>query len=351
MNDRSKTTEEILLNYFWNELPEDIRNDVKGWLISDVHSGEKEEALEKIWNSYDVAPTTQTYAALDKITKKLGFPEQAAAPKRRLGGPRRKWFATAAVLVPLVVMAGVALWLRSAVDTDPVAVVPQDSTVYAKNMNKPQLATVIVMKEEVAGGERRRLTLPDSSAVWVNSGSSIAYGTRGEERVVQLEGEAYFDVTSNPEKPFVVAVGDISIRVLGTRFNVKGYGRDEQTVITLDEGSIEVLTRNGVVVMRPGESVSYNRAEAEVQMSAAEPDEDWRTEMLSFEYAPLSEIFATLERFYDVTFTVSRPIDDSELYTVSFTGKETIEQVLQVMSYMAGGFRYDIPHTNSITIY
>ncbi|MFT3825381.1 MAG: FecR domain-containing protein [Chitinophagaceae bacterium] len=96
-------------------------------------------------------------------------------------------------------------------------------------------------------GSKTRTILPDGSTVWLNAGSHIYYdrGFAGRYREVTLQGEAYFDVIKQPEKPFIVHAGDLNITVLGTAFNVKSYPEDKNTETTLLRGLVQITRKNG----------------------------------------------------------------------------------------------------------
>ena len=89
-----------------------------------------------------------------------------------------------------------------------------------------------------------RYELPDNSTVWLNSGSTLIYPTRFDRKTrrVQLDGEAYFEVQANPEKPFYVGASDgLSVKVYGTKFNVEAYSDDDIITTTLENGHVDVL--------------------------------------------------------------------------------------------------------------
>ncbi|NJK98273.1 MAG: hypothetical protein HC905_28190, partial [Bacteroidales bacterium] len=99
-----------------------------------------------------------------------------------------------------------------------------------------------IIETKCPEGSRSTITLADGTKVELNSGSSISYPSRftGKQRQVELSGEAFFDVTADKKKPFVVKAGGISIRVLGTHFNVKAYENEKQVFTTLLKGSVRI---------------------------------------------------------------------------------------------------------------
>ncbi|TRZ79130.1 MAG: hypothetical protein D4R94_00100, partial [Chitinophagaceae bacterium] len=114
-------------------------------------------------------------------------------------------------------------------------------------------------------GSRSKIVLPDGSQVWVNSGSKLSYASNfdGKIREVYLNGEAYFEVTKNPQKPFIVHTSGIDIKVLGTEFNVKAFDLEPTIEATLIRGSIEVLKKDdanaGSVLLKPHEKLVYQK--------------------------------------------------------------------------------------------
>ncbi len=107
-------------------------------------------------------------------------------------------------------------------------------------------------------GSKSKVELPDGSVVWLNAGSTLTYDKDfgKENRAVTLIGEGFFDVTKNKEKPFIISTESISIKVLGTVFNVKAYKEDKQTETSLIHGSIEVTIKN-----RPNDKIILSPSE------------------------------------------------------------------------------------------
>ena len=117
-------------------------------------------------------------------------------------------------------------------------------------------------------GTKTKIILPDGSQVWLNSDSKLSYGERFNDtiREVSLEGEAYFDVIKDKNRPFIVMTNALNIRVLGTAFNIKSYAQDATIETTLIRGMIEVRKNNEPatkkIVLTPNEKLIYNKTEA-----------------------------------------------------------------------------------------
>ena len=171
-----------------------------------------------------------------------------------------------------------------------------------------------------AGGEFSVL-LSDGSSVHSNSCSSLTYPVpfMGDVREVKLSGEAYFDVTKS-DRPFIVKMEDIDVRVLGTSFNLSGYTTDQNVSVTLVSGKVAIrdhqLQRDFNVT--PGMRFEYNRESQQVKMWEVDPELyiSWMKGKFRFEDMRLEDIMVTLNRWYDCTITYS----DNTLRDLRFTG-------------------------------
>jgi transmembrane sensor len=172
-------------------------------------------------------------------------------------------------------------------------------------------------------GEMRSLQLPDGSQVELASGTSIRFArlTMGTERLVRLEGEAFFDVVSGP-RPFVVETFNARVVVYGTRFNVRAWPDDleAETVVALESGAVEVspLASDAPVRLAPGEMTSVGPdtvLSRRLLPSAVERATAWRTGGIAFVDRPLRSAFDALERRYDVRIDLA----DGELARLRLT--------------------------------
>jgi ferric-dicitrate binding protein FerR (iron transport regulator) len=151
-------------------------------------------------------------------------------------------------------------------------------------------------------GGQYQLTLADGTVVWLNAASSITFPAAfsGKERSVTLSGEAYFEIAANASQPFIVKVGNMQVKVLGTHFNVMAYG-DEQTMnTTLLEGAVKVAGATGEVLLQPGQQVKMDHAGA-LRVVAANLDEviAWKNGIFSFNNAGIEEVMRQIARWYD----------------------------------------------------
>lgn len=160
---------------------------------------------------------------------------------------------------------------------------------------------------KVGRGEEYQLALADGTQVWLNSESVLRYPVSfsGNKREVELKGEAYFEVTHNPQKPFLVNTHEMNIQVLGTSFNISAYADDETVHATLVEGKVRVHNKMGDVteeVLQPNQQFVYNKNDNQVEVNQVNAGfyAAWKDGAFSFDDEPLTSIMRKLERWYDI---------------------------------------------------
>lgn len=164
--------------------------------------------------------------------------------------------------------------------------------------------------------------MPDGTCIKLGANTSISYTSEYgvKKRAVILDGEGFFDVAKDEQKPFVVISGDQCISVLGTKFNVRSYPSDTVFITTLLEGSVKFVASNfeSGKVLRPGEQLKYNRSNTQVEISVVDTDEvvSWLNNYYTFQPQSLKEILARMSHVYDVTFECL----DTTIVNKSFRG-------------------------------
>ncbi|MBK5720356.1 DUF4974 domain-containing protein [Dysgonomonas sp. Marseille-P4677] len=196
--------------------------------------------------------------------------------------------------------------------------------------------------------------LPDGTKVHLNSGSTLSFSDDYylDERIVTLNGEAFFEVTKSEGKPFIVKTENISIKVLGTKFNVKSYDNDPNSYTTLIEGKIELLDNNKEHRVLPGEQVVFDKRThlLDVKEVNVEPIVAWADNIFYFDNTPLDEIMRQLSRWYDLKI---KYLDDNpDIRNVTYSGKIKMythpEDVLRKFE-KAGELKFEL-RKNTITI-
>jgi len=144
--------------------------------------------------------------------------------------------------------------------------------------------------------------LPDGTRVWLNAASSLHYPTSMSQarRVVELTGEAYFEVAHNKAKPFVVVTASQDIEVLGTHFNVNSYQDEINTVTTLIEGSVKVSTEKQQMLLKPGQQSIGTDNRLKVLTADMEQALAWKNGQIRFSNATLEEILKQAARWYNI---------------------------------------------------
>ena len=158
-------------------------------------------------------------------------------------------------------------------------------------------------------GQKTLVVLPDSSYVWLNSGSSLKYNGNFnvKERKVVLEGEAFFDVKKDELIKFRVQTGILSVHVYGTAFNVKNYENDIVQEITVSEGKIGIITKTKELkLLMPGQQAVLNKRTKKLSYSLVDPDivSSWKNNELKFDNTPFNEVVKYLERWYGVSINI-----------------------------------------------
>ena len=176
-------------------------------------------------------------------------------------------------------------------------------------------------------GRQFELLLPDGSKVWLNAASSVKYPVvfSSNERRVEITGEAYFEITKNKVKPFIVDVnGKATVEVLGTHFNVNAYEDEDHIKTTLLEGSVSVQSAIGPgsagsksAILKPGEQASLSQTShtsqpIPVQTVDVQQVTAWKNGLFDFQDVPLQQVMRQLARWYDVEVAYENGIPEIE---------------------------------------
>mgnify|MGYP001159206116 CR=1 FL=1 len=187
-------------------------------------------------------------------------------------------------------------------------------------------------------GRQFSLVLPDSTKVWLNAATSITYPTvfTGKERVVAIEGEAYFEVTKKASQPFKVKVnGHSMVEVLGTRFNINAYSNEPGIKTTLLQGSVRITHFNYRQTLVPGEQLqmapdgnTHLLKQVNLRQVTA-----WKNGVFDFNRASLQEVMRQLERWYDIEVTYAGTVPDIQIQG-SMERSLHLSQILKILGKM-----------------
>lgn len=205
---------------------------------------------------------------------------------------------------------------------------------YTRTSNGSQPAVSGYNTIETPKGGQYQVVLPDGSKVWLNAYSSLRLPlnfANGKERRVELKGEAYFEVSHQPERPFIVMSGQQLVQVLGTHFNVKAYA-DERTIKTsLLEGKVRVTAGTHHVTLVPGQQArlvddAITVANVDTQEAVA-----WKDGYFRFDDERLEDIMHSVARWYDVDVVFENDALKEETFAAVTTRFATISMLLKVM--------------------
>lgn len=183
-------------------------------------------------------------------------------------------------------------------------------------------------------GEKRFLILPDGTKITLNSCSSISYPDRfeGKERRVILDGEAFFEVAKNDEKPFIINTNKFDVKVLGTEFNVKAYNSDVKQSVNVHSGKVQVDLQEATLRLTSDEQVDINTVTKDyTKFKGKKAIASWRVGNLQFNRTPIKDIANELERVYDVKVTFEKGQQFDNLITGEHYNAD-LKSVLQALS-------------------
>ncbi len=328
----------MLAKFLESDYPDDVKDAVHGWLASQHNEKEKADALRKIFDytvAYNPRPSKMAIRMLGEWHKRMGH---APADIMKLIRPRILFYRTAlfraaAVLVPILIIAGLLLFDR-------------------QQAIEPAVVAMVMMAVPDTLGAQARVNLPDGTDVFVRPGSAVSYAedfNAGDKRRIMLDsGEIYLDVISDSVREFIVETPNLNVNVLGTKFDVEALQNGQYTVVTLYEGRIKVdgiNNKHGVTVigMTPGQRLVYSNTTGEYkieQTAAMLPD--WIAQRLTFRNAPYSEIIRTIEWYYGVTVELDGNLDDNMKLNFRITGQEDIETTMWLFRNVSREFTYEI---------
>lgn len=303
----SKLNEDIIIRYLENRCSEEDFVLINEWMKeSDENAGELFR-MEEIYQLGKFPFEEENLVA--KAERRLGRRLEQENQKRQEVFKLKSVLRYAAAIVGVIVLAaGLAYWFR----------------------NKAEELVVA----SAAHGQVREMLLPDGTKVWLNQSSVLKYprAFEGKERHVYLDGEAYFEVARNHEKPFTVKSQAMDVRVLGTSFNIKCRPDNSFAETTLVEGEVEVKDKSdkGRITLLPGQKAVLNRVTGRMQVKQVDPKMEivWHNDLIPFEKSSIFQIAAALERFYGVKIILSPDVDSTNTYSGVLKKKDNIESVL-----------------------
>jgi len=189
-----------------------------------------------------------------------------------------------------------------------------------------------------------KVTLPDGSNVWLNHSSTLKYPAmfQGNTRIVELNGEGYFEVSHNPKMPFIIKTGELRIKALGTTFNIMAYPEEDRIETSLINGNVELqrTESDGKIIpmlkMSPTDLAIFHKNNHNINIRTINDDRyfSWKEGKLVFNKEPIGEVVKKLGRWFNVDIQVKDPELLDLTYTATFVS-ETLPQVLELFTLMS----------------
>lgn len=200
--------------------------------------------------------------------------------------------------------------------------------------DKEFIQTVVADKGQIS-----KVILPDSSVVWINSGSKITYNSKfaRNNRKIELVGQAFFHAAHNEKIPFVVDVNGFLVKVLGTKFDVNAYSGEKNIRVVLESGRVELCQSSNhdfKYTLSPGEMATFNLEDKKLTIDKVKPElfSSWKEGVLIFRDKPMTEVLDELQRRYNIDIEVK----DHDIYKSVFTARlsdEPLDKVLKSMEF------------------
>jgi ferric-dicitrate binding protein FerR (iron transport regulator) len=326
---KEKINWELLARYFSGECSSEKKKLIESWMRADPKNKIEFDNLGKIWSVSEVQNKNwNAHEALKKVSERIDkkLPERKSLIIRY---PIVKIFRYAAVF--LIIAASTLIISRILL-----------------NQSVPVITEVLV-----PNGTTKEIIFPDNSKVFLDAGSFLTYSDRfGEKlREVNLEGEGYFEITGNPQIPFIVHAGDAVIKVIGTKFNVRAWKSSHMVKVVVEEGKVLFCSRDDsedksvIIAKNQLSTLPENGKPQKPQVVDVNQYLGWMNHAMDFHNVPLNEILQQLERWYNLTIN----IDNKSLLfvpvTINIPEQHSVEGYLNLISSIFG-LKYEISGKN-----
>lgn len=312
--------EELIAGYLSGQATREDAARLMDWIQESPENRRYYQRLRNVWQVASPAfpaDRVDVLAAHDKVMRQID---------------RRKWYqsafarywqyAAAILLLPLLILS---------------------SYLYISGR---QMTYAQVSYQEVFApyGTHARISLPDGSIVWLNAGSTLKYPTvfKGKERNVALTGEAFFEVESDPQNPFVVQTSRMEVSAVGTAFNVEAYRGDSIVSVTMVQGKVHVSLGNAhPFSLTAGERMGYNLNTASCRIVKTDPYKwyAWKDGSLVFRDDPLEYVFKKIGQTFNIDIVVKDPNIARHPYRATFQ-RESLDEILRLLR-MTAPIRYE----------
>ncbi len=287
------------------------------WLNAETTNKQVYFQLKELWyHKQDQTNNSQAIAAYDKLINRIKFAEGTLSQSRvrKISFQVNQFVKYAAIVIFIISFGYLASYYIS------------------NESSGSEFCTISVPK-----GNKSEVVLPDGSRIWLNNNSKLVYPKEFNNKIrkVELTGEGFFEIKPNAKVPFVVQTSDISIRVLGTKFNVSAYPNDKFIETTLVSGKVTIRSNESPAVeniLSPGESSTYDKISN--LMTKNQVDTKFYTYWMKGEFVFKDEKFETLakriERIYNVEISFQDESLKDKKYTGDFKVDDNIYTILEI---------------------
>jgi transmembrane sensor len=305
-NGNSHIDIDLLARYFSGECTPGEREHVHEWKEASAENRSEFESLQQVWGAMDkTSPDRNIDVEAEWENHQLNYMQTETRQKkiRSLSFPFR-------IAASFIILLGIGYFAWS---------------YFSKETITSEIAST------------RQITLPDGSRVTLNAGSKLTYASSyGEEtRTVSLRGEAFFEVSKNESKPFIINLENAVVKVLGTSFNVKAYKDRQNVEVTVADGTVSVYKKGdekSEVVITKGQLATFNAGEEKIERKE-NTDRNfiaWKTRAIVFENDSLVNVVKTLQSVYHQEFLIENSQLNNCTVTTSFENRDLLS-VLKVL--------------------
>lgn len=319
----------LINKYLSGETTETEVKEVFQWIDSDQENRKEFIQYKKIWVLTSKVNRNESNT-WENISSKL---EKSKVKKYSI---KRYWTVAASVLI----------------------IIGLGSTIQYLLFHKPQnlFSYSSATRIEVPSGQMTNVYLPDGTTVILNSETKLDYTTEfnSENRMVSLDGEAYFIVAEDKSHPFLIKTENLDFKVYGTSFNIQAYSDEMETNTTLIEGSLGVIGKSGDELTRliPGENAKFNRNTKSLEISNVSLDlyTSWKDGFVTFRNEKLKDIAKKIERWYNVEIQITNTKLGDEPYMGTIMKNKPIDQILEVFTITSSLKYRIIPRADKPTL-
>ncbi len=268
--------------------------------LKEIQKDEKQlkefQQLESLWGA-SVQPVTPSIQqnAWEKLQVKLEGEKDSIAIQKPMW---KKWIAVAA---SIFLLASIAIWMNQSTSTNAIIAQPQFEEYQSDGLSQ------------------KEITLADNSIVWLNKNSKIKFSSNPKERIIHLEGEAFFEVAKDPQKPFSVNARGTTTTVLGTAFNLRAYPEENNVELNVEHGKVNFKGPQNELVLTQAQSASFDKNALKIvpNKTYSSNNLSWKTNVINFDDHRMEYVIQTLERHYSTKIKTQ----NENLLNCHFSGK------------------------------